>query len=74
LVKWPKDAIMHKIDDNTFIFFKRKMTALEKLKAIPIGRRIKVSSCDTLDVQYVIWRTGENEYKVDIKKTSKLNG
>jgi len=41
--------------------------ALEKLKAIPIGKRIKVSHCDSVEVQYVIWRTGEDEYKIERK-------
>jgi hypothetical protein len=49
-------------------------SALEKLKAIPLGKRIKVSSCDTLEVQYVIWRTGEDTYKIEVKRDIDVSG
>lgn len=45
-----------------------RVPALEKLRAIPIGKRIKVSECHSIEVKYVIWRTGENEYKIEIKR------
>lgn len=49
-----------------------QLSALEKLKAIRVDRRIKVSDCDGLEVKYVIWRTGEDEYKVERKRPVSL--
>jgi hypothetical protein len=64
---FPKDMKCYRIDANTCLI-QKKTTALEKLKAIPIGKRIKISTCDSIEVEYVIWRTGEDEFKVEVKR------
>lgn len=72
-MKLPKGWDIYPIDKNVAII-RKKMSALEKLKATPIGRRIKVSDCDDVEVKYVIWRTGENAYKIECKKELDITG
>ncbi|MEM2989597.1 MAG: hypothetical protein QXQ02_00255 [Halobacteria archaeon] len=54
---------LYPIDDCTLLI-QRKMSALEKLRTIPIGRHIKLSDCNTFDVSYFIYRQAENSYMV----------
>ncbi len=50
--------------DSATLLIQRKMSALEKLHSIPVGRYIKLSDCNTFDIIYFIFRTDENSYMV----------
>lgn len=50
--------------DNGTLLIQRKMSALEKLRSIPVGRYIKLSDCNTFEIIYFIFRQDEDNYMV----------
>jgi hypothetical protein len=54
---------LYPIDDCTLLI-QRRMSAVDKLRAIPIGRYIKLSDCNAFDVSYFIYKQAEDSYLV----------
>ncbi len=50
--------------DNCTLLIQKRMNALDKLRAIPTGRYIKLSDCNTFDVSYFIFKQAEDSYLV----------